>query len=238
MKRSLVVVLAVFSVLCLVASTAQAKKRKKKAAPAAPVSIQVQYSCKNPVNVLIAAVDPKANDKIIAKAKVAVDAGATSDAQSIDGKGSTVFKIAIGKGALPFFFFQPGGSYAVNLLNCRMNAADVVTQDLTKTAKSAKSASLRVRASRPGKSKLALIEYQDGGKGRFKRMSLAPSKPLKINAGSYQYGLRLKAGRRGPIVNNIKKKAEFIGGHKYLIEAWAVGKEIFVKIEDEGLDKK
>ena len=242
MKRSLLGAFTVFCVLMLVFTSAEARKKRKKRTkkPPPPISLQVGNACAKPLKVVVSAIDMSKEEAVIGSATYAIKATSTSDAQSIDGKGSTVFKLSLGgkQGALPYVFFQPGGSYQISLHNCRMNAADIVTRDLgVKLAKTAKKANLRVRASRPGKTKLALIEYQAGGKGRFKRMSLAPSKPLSIGAGTYEYGLRVKAGRKGPIINNIKKKAKIEAGHNYLIEAWAIGKEIFVKVEDEGTAK-
>ena len=130
---------------------------------------------------------------------------------------------------------QPGGSYVVGLSGCRGNGADVFTQNKAERPKVLSpnaAAEFRFRARQK-----VYLEYKAGKTGRFRPLSVAMTRYKEAAGGTMDFTLRLRAAKRGPVLKMFRSGVDLVPGHKYLIEANVIGREIFYKWEDEGWSK-
>ncbi|MEE2787958.1 MAG: hypothetical protein VX589_11515 [Myxococcota bacterium] len=212
----------------MTAAPAMAKK-KGKAAKNKPVKVLVKNTCEQSTTIKL--------DEFV----IETPAKGETPAQDVPAAKKVAHQFQFGDTkSEAYVFLRPGGQYAITLVNCGDSGADVITNDLSERPTGISpnaAAKVRFRASR-GKGAAPRFEYHTGERGRFKRLSLGMTSYVESKAGDFPYGLRLKAKRGRGILARVKKVAQLQPGHKYLIEASAVGRNIFVKVEDEGWDGK
>ncbi len=213
----------------------KSKRTKEDKAPKAPVAVQIKNECQKALSFNLSGQDFKAVAPGALTAKAEVKPG-DEGAYRLSFPGSTV--------DLPYLFFAAGGSYTVEVSNCRGQVADLRSKDLSDRPSAVSpqaAAKVRFRASR-GAGPIPNLEYRAGERGPFKRLSLGMTSYQEIAGGDFQYALRLRGRNRGrakgPVMKNLKSQVKLEPGHKYLIEAQVVGtNEIILKVEDEGWAK-
>ncbi len=213
--------------LSFVLVTGSAIAQKKGTVANGPITIDVSNTCTRAVSMTIGPETFKLEPagKLAGKSLAAVE----NDAYGYNFAGSNRDN--------GFLILKAGGTYSVSIHSCGANWASVATKDmgprpegLSPNAES----KVRFRSFRAKGEKMANIEYRSGKRGRFKRLSVAFTPYVKSPAGSFAYGLKLKAGRMGPVLNMFNGAVELEAGKNYLIEASVVGGVLFTKFEDEG----
>lgn len=217
---------AVVALVVASASPAMAGKKSKKKKDLAPVTVQVVNDCDAEMAV-------KLGDlaiKIAGKGK--------TEAQQIAAKEDWSYALFM-NGKKPvdmgLISLEPGGSYTVGLMNCRKGGADIYTKnnaDKPKKLSPNAAAEFRFRARQK-----MYLEYKAGKVGRFRPLSVAMTRYKESAGGKLPFSLRLRAAKRGPVLKMFNGGVELAPGHKYLIEANVIGREIFFKWEDEGWRK-
>jgi hypothetical protein len=217
--------LAAVAVLLMAAGPAMAGKKSKKKA-LEPVKVQVTNACKTELAVKLG------------ELAVKVPAGATTEVQEIAPKDDWSYALWMNGDKpidLGLLSLQPGGDYEVGLMGCRDGAADIYTKDRSEKPKALSpnaASEYRFRA----RSKVYL-EYKAGPTGRFRPLSVAMTRYKEAAAGDLPFTLRLRAAKQGPVLNTFNGSVGVDAGHRYLIEANVVGRNIFYKWEDEGWRK-
>ncbi|MEE2756304.1 MAG: hypothetical protein VYA30_06570 [Myxococcota bacterium] len=192
-----------------------------------PVTIDVANQCKRAVSMSIGSetfkLEPAA--KLTGKTLASAD----NDAYRYNFEGSNRDS--------GFLVLKAGGTYEISVHSCGATWASVATRSKaarpTGLSPNAES-QVRFRSFRAKGEKMANVEYRPGKRGRFKRLSVAFTPYVKSPAGSFAYGLKLKAGRMGPVLNMFNGAIDLEAGKNYLIEASVVGGMLFTKVEDEG----
>jgi hypothetical protein len=228
MKRTARIATWALALIALSTSAVHAKKKKKKAKVLSPVTVTVKNLCKTELV------------GTLGELPIKVAAGQTSAAESIPGKEDQSFQLnltAPTPGDLGLLGFAPGTTYAVEIRDCRNGAADVVTKIVgERPAKISPNAAseIRFRARQN-----VHLEYKFGKVGSFKPLSIAMTRYKEQAGGDLNFTFRLRVGnKRGPVVGMVRKTVKLEPGHRYLIEANVIGKEILFKYEDEGWREK
>ncbi len=193
---------------------------KGKAEPAAPVSVQFVNGC-----------DAKVDLTLGEHAQALAPKG-KSEAVTLPAKDDWSYALKMGAGDLGLLSLLPGGQYVVTVSGCKAGHADVVTENLAERPKKVSpeaAAQVRFR----GRQNLH-VEYKPGQTGRFKPLSVAMTRYKESPKGDLPFTFRLRAARSGPVLNMRRATAPLASGHKYLIEANVVGRDVFFKCEDEG----
>ncbi|MBV70771.1 MAG: hypothetical protein CMH52_05425 [Myxococcales bacterium] len=192
-----------------------------------PVTIDVSNQCKRAISMTIGS----EKFKLEPAAKVA---GKTLAAAENDAYG---YNFAGSNRDDGFLVLKGGGAYGISIHSCGASWASVATRNMaprpTGLSPNAE-AKVRFRSFRAKGEKMANVEYRPGKRGRFKRLSVAFTPYVKSPAGPFAYGLKLKAGRMGPVLNMFNGAVKLEAGKNYLIEASVVGGVLFTKFEDEG----
>ena len=230
MQRSFASIV-VFTLIAFISTDALAKRRKpKKQKKGAPVSVKIKNTCKQDIGIKIG------------KDKFKVPAGKSSPGKTLSASDSTAYKYNFGhsKRGPGHMFFEFGGKYAIKIHRCTKTWASLSIRNLAPKPKSVSpnaASIVRFRAGRAEGERVPNLEYRTGARGRFKRMSVGRTKPVEAAAGQYKYGLRLKAGRMGPVLQMFNGTVKLEPGKSYLIEAGVVNGQIYTKFEDEGYTK-
>ncbi len=203
-----------------VATAAQAKKPTE---PAAPVTVVVQNACAQDVAVAFGGSELK------------VPAKGQSTGQDLPGTDDWSYAVmmkAPQEADLGLLSLKPGGKYDVKVANCRAGGADLFTHDQTERPAEVSpqaAAEVRFRAR-----KNVFLEYRPGNKGSFKPLSVAMTRYIEHPGGEFEFTLRLRAAKRGPVLKMVKTAVKLDPGHRYLIEANVAEGDILFKREDEG----
>ena len=210
--------------VALIALSTTAVYAKKKPKVLSPVTVTVKNLC--------------AADLVgtLGELPIKVASGQVSASETVPGKEDQSFELKLTAPApadLGILGFAPGGTYEVEVRDCRGGAADVFTKAVGErpAALSPNAASeVRFRARQN-----VHLEYKFGKVGAFKPLSIAMTRYKEQAGGELDFTFRLRVGnKRGPVVGMMRKTVTLEPGHRYLIEANVVGKEILFKYEDEG----
>lgn len=206
-----------------VSIAATAATAAKTAAPQdlAPVTVTLENTCDAALAVDLGGV------------KLGVDPGKSSDPQTLPGRENQAFELKLGGQDLGLLGMVAGGSYHVRFQNCRQGAADIVTEDKSERPAAVSpqaAAQVRFRALNAGR----VLEYKPGKTGRFKFLSVGYTSYEDQPGGDFEFTVRLRADKRGPVMGMARKQVALAPGHRYLIEPNVVGNEILYKFEDEG----
>ena len=225
MQRTLRIVTGALALLALSPTGVHARKKKtKKPKVLAPVTVTVKNGC-------AAGIAGSFGGQ-----SFAVEAGQSSAALSAPAKEDWSFPLKLtapAPGDLGLLALAPGKTYEVEIKGCRAGAADVLTRDTSERPKGLSpnaAAEVRFRARQN-----LHLEYRFGKVGRFKPLSVAMTRYKEQAGGDLDFTFRLRVGsKRGPVVGQLKGTVSLKPGHRYLVEANVVGKEILFKCEDEG----
>jgi hypothetical protein len=225
--------ITVLALTVLLATDATAKRKRKPAKQknTAPVSVDVTNNCKRPMGLKIGSKTIKLN------------AGETSGSKVIKSSKNNAYEYTfVGAKREPgYVFFEAGGKYAVRIHSCGKSWANLDTRNLGPRPKGISpnaAAHIRFRSFRIKGQRLPNIEYRSGKRGRFKRLSVAFTPYIKSPGGGYNFGLKLKHGRTGPVLKMLNSQVKVEPGKNYLIEAVVVNGEVLIKFEDEGYPRK
>lgn len=190
-------------------------------APLTPVTVTLENTCDAPLAVSLG------------DSSVDVAPKSTSAPQTLQGRENQAFELKLGKTDLGLLGMAPGGTYHVRFEKCRAGAADIVTQnksDKPEALSPQAAAQVRFRAFNAGR----VLEYKGGKRGRFKFLSVGYTSYEDMPAGEFDFTVRLRAAKRGPVMGMARNTVALQAGHKYLIEPNVVGNQIVYKFEDEG----
>lgn len=191
-----------------------------------PVTITVENTCDTDLHVDLAGT------------AIAVAKGTTTEAQTLPGQDDHAFELKLGKDDpkdLGLLGMAPGSTFHVKFMNCKDGVADIISQlkserpaDISPNA----AAKVRFRALNRG----SYQEYRAGKKGRFKALSVGYTSYEERKAGPFEFTIRVRPKKRGPVLGMAKKQVDLMPGHKYLVETNVISRTVFFKFEDEGWD--
>ncbi|MCB9530125.1 MAG: hypothetical protein H6701_17345 [Myxococcales bacterium] len=205
------------------AATAAPAAKTAAQAPLAPVNVTLENTCDAPLAVELGT------------SKFDIAAGQSTDPQAMQGRETQAFELKLGGHDAGLLGMAPGGTYHVRFMNCRDGAADILTEDKSERPAAISpqaAAQVRFRALNAGK----VIEYKPGKTGRFKFLSVGYTSYEEQPGGEFDFTVRLRADKRGPVMGMARKQVALAPGHRYLIETNVVGNDILYKFEDEGWD--
>lgn len=209
---------SLFLSLCLVSSAVAAPKT----ADRSPFEIEIENQCSAAMSLQLG------------EWKGEVQAGQKTEVISIASTADDwAYNLLSGDKDLALLSFQPAGRYALVLSHCAADNADVLTTDLAPKPAALdenKAPEVRFRARQTG----LFLEYQVGKGGRFMPLSIAMTSFKETPAGAFEFTIRARSAKNGPVFKTLKKSLQFAPGHRYLIEASLVQNELFFKAEDEG----
>ena len=232
MRRSLASIV-IISLFAFVATDAMAKRRRKpkKQKVSAPVSVKIANQCKRAVGIRIGQ----------NKFKIAAGKNSTATVLKPNRNSAYEYVFAGSKRDPSYVFLEGGGKYQINIHTCKKTWANITTRSLGPRPSGLSpnaAANIRFRSSSAKGKRLPNLEYRPGKRGRFKRLSVGFTRYLKAPGGKFNYGLKLKAGRAGPVLQMLNGAMTVEPGKNYLIEAGVVNGEIVLKFEDEGYPRK
>jgi len=232
MRRSVVSVV-ILTLLAFTITDVMAKKRRKpkKQPNRAPVSVKIANQCKRAVGIRIG------------QNKFKLAAGQKTGAKTLKPNKNSAYEytFAGSKREPGYVFLEGGGKYTIRIHSCRKSWANIITRNLAPRPSGISpnaAAHIRFRTARAKGQRLPNLSYRPGKRGRFKRLSVGFTRYLKAPSGKFDYGLKLKAGRTGPVLQMLNSAVKLEAGKNYLIEAGVVAGQIVIKFEDEGFKKK
>lgn len=205
------------------AASASAAKTAAPAPPLTPVNVTLENTCQDPLAVQLGAT------------RLDLEPGKATDPQALQARETQAFELKLGDHDLGLLGLRAGGTYHVRFMNCRQGAADIATEDRSErpaTVSPQAAAQVRFRALNAGR----VIEYKPGKTGRFKFLSVGYTSYEEQAGGEFDFTVRLRADKRGPVMGMMRKQVALAPGHRYLVETNVVGNDILYKFEDEGWD--
>jgi hypothetical protein len=232
--RSLHAPLVLIAIVAFVFTDGLAKPQPKaadKAATAGPVTVNLSNTCPQEVGLRIGADSFK------------VAAGGSTGVKTLAASANNAYEYTLeGSQRSPgYVFLAAGGNYTINIHGCDRGWANIATKNLAERPTGVSpnaAATIRFRSFRGKGERIANIEYRPGKRGRFKRLSVNFTPYVEAPGGDFPFGLKLKAGRRGPVLQMLNSAVKVEPGKKYLVEAAVVQGKLFMKFEDEGYQSK
>jgi len=232
MKRS--VALFLFATCSMISAASAAPQVKKgKGATVAPIEASVTNQCTSPLSAAFGAqpLDLAAG----ATGTLTLTPEKPGEALSVTLKAPT----ATTPVEVARLSFTGGGPWTVTLSNCQGDKADVSalasdgTPASTTTTASTVNAQLRLRARVRG-----VLEYQLGGAGAFKPLSVAMTSYQPVTASEIVITVRKKAAATGPVIGLDRRTFKVLSGRNQVVEFDFSGDKLQSVFEDEGPSQK
>jgi|GEM_PF-5876405 len=231
MKRPVaLILLATCSMIGAASAAPQTKKGKATSAP--PVQASVTNQCTTPLLTAFGAQPLELAPG--ATAALALTPEKAGEALPVTLR-STTATTAVEVARLSF---TGGGAWTVTFANCAGDKADVAalasegattTGTTTTTATTTAGGQLRLRARVRG-----VLEYQLGGAGAFKPLSVAMTSYQPVTGSEVTLAVRKKAAATGPVVGLERRTFKVLAGRNQVVEFDFSGEKLQSVFEDEG----